>query len=87
MTMGTTVSLRIDNGDIKVVDSFFLLVSTINSEGTSNQELCHSRAAMKALEKIQKLWYVCISKDKNYATHEILCDALWKPKLDFEETG
>lgn len=39
MITGTTDSLRIDNEDIKVVDKFCLLGWTVNSKGTSSQEM------------------------------------------------
>ncbi|XP_053117089.1 uncharacterized protein LOC128329604 isoform X3 [Hemicordylus capensis] len=56
LTTGTATSLRIDNEDIEVLDRFCLLESTVNSKGSSSQEiscrLALGRVEMKALERL-----------------------------------
>lgn len=53
---GAITSFKIDNENIKVVDSFCLLGSTINYKWRSSHEICHrpahSRTAMKSLGKV-----------------------------------
>lgn len=59
-TTGTSISYKAGYKDTEVVDSFCLLESTFNGEGTSNQDtfhrLAHGRTAMMAVEKKFLCW-------------------------------
>lgn len=82
----TATSLKTDNEDTEVIDTFSF--STINSEGTGNPEVNLRLVLGKiALEKIIRCHNMSIStKIKIHEDSGFICDIIWVRKLDFVET-